>query len=475
MMKPHDANMRRENREAEAEGSELHRSHDAVAAEASTRGSLALLCLIAIVSTACSRSELERAETAPPIANSPPRKSTRFGVSFAFCGDIDGDGRPDIAVGSPSESSFIPGQVFVYSGRTGRLIRVFADERGSAMFGEEITSIGDLDGDGVPELAARTAQWIGGRERQSIEILSGRTCECIRLIDSLPDEPVFGAQIESAGDLDGDGFEEILTCGGSDDVLYPGSKGRVVVVSAVSGERILSLDVSPTLRWGWSGRTLYAVGDVNGDGTPDFAIVMTKAVHVYSGCDASELLVLTSSDAFTEFGRSVCGIGDLDRDGFEDIAIGAPEFRGLPMELRGNVSVYSGRTGERLAKYVAPYGVARLGVALAQVGDANGDGVPDLLVSRNDVIAGGSVSCVSGKDGSTLFNGADSGRENDGMAVVGWRVIKGPDVDGDGTPDFMSSRYTPSAIGSTGQGVLLFSGKDGHVLHEFRYEPSDAR
>jgi hypothetical protein len=135
-------------------------------------------------------------------------------------GDVDGDGVPDLAVGAPwqeVEGLSGQGQAFVFSGGTGALLRTLNDPRPqeNAQFGSTLVGVGDVDGDGVSDVAV-------GVWRQEVE----------------------GSSVQ----------------------------GQAFVFSGASGQPVLTLTKPYPRRGTGFGSALAAVGDVDGDGVPDLTV-----------------------------------------------------------------------------------------------------------------------------------------------------------------------------------------------------------
>jgi hypothetical protein len=216
------------------------------------------------------------------------------------------------------------------------------------------------------------------------------------------------------------------------------------------------------------------IGDLNGDGAPEFVIGAPKngaggqlagRAYVFSGRDGALLHVVTGSP-FNRMGLSVAGVGDVNKDGIPDYAVGGPGTPGGPFPQIGRVLVLSGADHSTLFE---AHGTAHLdffGRDINAAGDANGDGYPDIIVGapRTSITAlfAGRVHLISGRDGSTLWT-------QDGkvaQAQLGSGVSGIADVDGDGLPE--------QAVGASGAGpksqgeAYVLSGATGAYLRTLK-------
>ena len=242
-----------------------------------------------------------------------------------------------------------------------------------------------------------------------------------------------GYRVAAIGDVDGDAVPDILTSDGSMD-------GYVSVYSGATGSLIRShIGESGS----WFGESLSGVGDVNSDGVPDYVVGAYGfpdlryfgAAGVYSGKDGSLLHAFTGDSDEDNFGWSLSAAGDVDLDGVPDIIVGAPVENHVWHRTKpAYVRVFSGRTGSKLLEVQGAQSNHRypetsdgLGVAVAGMGDLDGDGHPDFVAAG---WAGG-VHAYSGKDDRLMFSLLEMAR---------W-IQLGPsaDIDGDGTNDIIAS------------------------------------
>jgi hypothetical protein len=378
--------------------------------------------------------------------------SSGFGFSVAEVGDIDGDGADDVIVGAPSDGSVIrfAGTAWVLSGRTGARLWSFPGQAELEYQGTSVAGAGDVDGDGVPDLLVGAPEHSDGLEsRGRVEVYSGRTGTPLRIFRGLSAFARVGTAMAGVGDVDGDGFDDIAYTAPGDG----SNDGTVSVYSGRTWTRVFQYRGPHISRLGGS---LAPAGDVNRDGFPDLIVGATNddgfvgAAHVLSGRNGQLLRRITASGV-DDFGKSVAGIGDVDGDGFPDLAVG-----GFSVTGTGIVWLYSGRTFGEIAQVSEWTRDEYFGSSVAGGGDVNGDGTPDFVVGAPEADAlgtsSGRANVLSGHDRSTSFSFAGwtpSLRFGFSLALV-------RDVNDDGRADLVVG-----APGTNASAVQLFltSGK----------------
>ena len=208
----------------------------------------------------------------------------------------------------------------------------------------------------------------------------------------------FGTSLAVLGDVDGDGFDDFAA-----GTPYSNSNaGEFKVVSGLTSQIIYQhagSAASEYLAW-----DMASAGDTDGDGVNDLLVRCwsgTGVVKLYSGVDGSLRYEIHGRLFSDDFGAGMAGIHDYDGDGYADFMIGAPEFPN-----GGNVTLYSGWSGTALAT-LSISNSAGFGEAVAQLGDLNGDGISDYLVSSPGADAGGKsragkVELISGATSAVL-------------------------------------------------------------------------
>jgi hypothetical protein len=408
------------------------------------------------------------AEHSPPWEIFVGQRSAPIDTSWGTVLDINGDGFADVAVGDPAADSST-GRVEIYLGSPTGLaespaVTLVGPDGAGGYFGPLALSLGDINGDGLPELAVQAREADSGAGR--VHVYLGAT-------DRIDTEPAFslddagghfGSDMSSVGDFNGDGYCDYVIGGPGVALafLYLGSP----TARPSSTSRIYHDDGTTSL-FGIA----ISGGDINGDGLGDFAVGSSHAlsyagrVHVFLGRTSVPMLIAASTfrerpaDAFTRFGSALAIAGDLNGDGFSELAVGAVGD-GRPSET-GSVHVYSGSSaGVALDPSTSlSHGTQafnHLGVSAASAHDLNGDGFDDLMI--------GSVPRASSLGQVLVYLGSSSGITAEPSAEitspepVGWAfgglLLGIGDVSADGFDDVL--------VGG-GQGVHVFSGRSSGV------------
>ncbi len=210
------------------------------------------------------------------------------------------------------------------------------------------------------------------------------------------------------------------------------------------------------------GYSVDGAGDVNSDGFDDIIIgahlaspnAMSAAgsAYVYDGQSGALLLEVDGSASSDNLGVSVAGAGDVNNDGFDDVIIGANHADPGGNADAGSAFVYSGQTGALLYQFDGSTG-DQLGISVNGAGDVNSDGFDDLIIGahRADVGANssaGSAYVYSGQSGALLY-------QFDGAAVgdqLGYAVAGAGDVNNDGFADVIIAAPETDVSGNTATG-----------------------
>ncbi len=257
-----------------------------------------------------------------------------FGWSVAGLGDINGDGFADMLVGAESNDAAgtNAGRAYVYSGFDGSVMHVFTGEAGYDHFGVTVNAVGDINGDGFNDLGiAANGSDAGAPEGGRSYVFSGIDGDTLQVFTGSISHQYYGVHMDGLGDINGDGFGDIVLYAGRHDTASTGSSPdslRVFVIGGMTGDTLLILGQSTEMRF--FGSPVCAVGDVNGDGYSDIAVAADGGLRYDLGISYAyldDIYIYSSIDGqllqeFTNFGLSLSSAGDFDNDGIDDLIIG---------------------------------------------------------------------------------------------------------------------------------------------------------
>ncbi|MBL8201970.1 MAG: FG-GAP repeat protein [Chromatiales bacterium] len=393
-----------------------------------------------------------------------------YGSSVATAGDVNGDGYSDLVVGAPQydNGETDEGAAFLYLGTATGLSAtpawVAEGNQAGAAFGAAVATAGDVNGDGYADVLVGASGFDNGEEDEGRAFLflggpTGLAATPAWTFESNSPGAHLGAAVATAGDVNGDGYSDVIIGAwnyqdsvnmqaGGRALAFLGSASGLAGAPAWTGEGNQDL-----ARFGWSVAT---AGDVNGDGysdvivgAPDFdnGEADEGRAFVYLGGPAGLAPVpawtAESDQVAASFGFAVATAGDLDGDGYADVAVGAPRYdtpaadAGAAYVYFGGASGLAATPGDFHAGLVAG---DRFGDAIGTGGDINGDGCGDLVIGAPGVSDGqtaeGAVSlfrgaCQGGK--AARFDGQAT--SNQGSSGFSAAVSGAGDVNGDGYAD----------------------------------------
>ena len=407
--------------------------------------------------------------------------------------------------------------------------------------GVSVSSAGDVNGDGYDDLiiGAYNAGPNGGSSGETYVVYGGASASGTGgmldlsaldgtngfVLNGIDADDLSGVSVSSAGDVNGDGYDDLIIGAvwgdpnGSDSgetyVVYGGASapgtGGMLDLSALDGTNGFVLNGIDG--YDYSGSPVSSAGDVNGDGYDDLIIGAfnadpngdnsgetyvvyggasapgTAGVLALSALDGTNGFVLNGIDADDRSGRSVSLAGDVNGDGYDDLIIGA-----LFADPNGNNSgetyvVYGG------ASALGTNGMLDLsaldgtngfilngidagdfsGFSVSSAGDVNGDGYDDLIIGADRANSGGNTNAgetyvvyggasapgtggmldLSALDGTNGFilNGIDADDQS------GFSVSSAGDVNGDGYDDLIiGARYADPNGNSSGETYVVYGG-----------------
>jgi hypothetical protein len=300
-----------------------------------------------------------------------------FGTGIEAAGDTNGDGIPDVIASAPGA-----GQAFVYSGRNGRVLLTMTTDRKEDEFGRHVSGVGDVDGDGRPDVMVGAPAKDGSAGSGRAYVYSGKNGRLLVTLNGEREGDGFGSAVAGATV----GSQRFLIVGAPK--AGPAKHGRVYVYKSLGGRPAFVIDADETGN-ALGAMFLAVIGDVDADGTPDvYASDWSNAargpstgrVYVHSGKDGRRLLTLTGETAGEGFGTSPSNAGDVDGDGRDDLIVGAWQYSGAAIS-GGRAYLYSGRDGRLMKTFTCRTPGDTFGFDSVTMGDIDGDGTTDFLIT----------------------------------------------------------------------------------------------
>ncbi|MEW5870494.1 MAG: FG-GAP-like repeat-containing protein [Chloroflexota bacterium] len=402
----------------------------------------------------------------------------RLGSSVATAGDVNGDGYSDVIIGASTwddGAQIDEGKVYVFHGSASGLSLVvnwsYESNQANARLGSTVATAGDVNGDGYSDVILGASDFKSdsplvtkGRAWVFHGAPGGLVTSPAWYLDGAQENDWLGYSVGTAGDVNGDGYADVLVSAPGSDLGSMTDNGVVYINYGSSTG--LSYTVYSSLygeaSYEFLGVSVSTAGDINGDGYCDVIIgspLRNAAsdgglVRVYHGASyglsTSLAWHIWGDEAYGKLGWSVATAGDVNSDGYADVIIGQKEYNGTGTD-QGRALIWLGSSGG-LGPYAdtvssadwqtsLPFDNAQYGYSVATAGDVNGDGYSDVITSAPYysgnyteeglvfVFHGGPDNLSNAADWNYLGSYADMD--------LGSSVASAGDINGDGYADII--------------------------------------
>jgi hypothetical protein len=396
--------------------------------------------------------------------------SAYIGYSIAGAGDLNNDGYDDVIVGAEDydKGQINDGAAFVYLGSAQGInlnsATILDQNVGGADFGQSVSGAGDVNNDGFDDIIVGAPDYSNGQTREGAAFLflgssTGISTVAVAMIERNQAEAAVGWSVSSAGDLNNDGYDDVMIGAPNYNKGIANASGVVFLYYGSSAGINVNIPVilGSSIPFQTFGAALSGGGDVNGDGFDDIVVgadgysngeQSEGAIFMFHGSVAgiqlNPAITIQGNQALAHLGSSASIGGDVNGDGYDDLIVGAWNYSN-GNEHEGVAFVYHG----------SPFGITQqwnallerddsysdYGSSVAGVGDVNNDGYADVLVSSN--YSDGQLS----EGGAFLYLGSENGVKNvitstfesDQASAFMGKVSGAGDVNGDGFDDVLIS------------------------------------
>ncbi len=461
--------------------------------------------------------------------------SAQLGLSVAGAGDVNGDGYADVIVGAPyfDAGQVDEGAAFVFlggpngipNGNPSTASATLQSDQASAYLGYSVAAAGDVNGDGYADVIVGAPNYDAGQADEGAAFVflggasgipSGSPATASATLQSNQVNAQLGVSVAGAGDVNGDGYADVVVGAGLYDAGQTDEGAAFVFMGGPSGiPNGNPATAAATLQSDQASANLVTVagaGDVNGDGFDDVIVGADSydagqtdegAAFVFlggpngipSGNPTTASATIQSNQASAYLAGGLAGAGDVNGDGYDDVIVGAGGYDAGQTDegaafvfLGGPSGIASGSPATASATFQSNQAGALMGVGVAGAGDVNGDTYADVVVGAPLYDAGEGAAFVFLGGPTGIASGDPTSarttlRANHADAHMGTSVAAAGDVNGDGNDDVIvgASGYDEGGDVYEGGAFLFLGGfskgdldNDLNTDLVLRYQPTGA-
>jgi hypothetical protein len=412
--------------------------------------------------------------------------NAQMGISVATAGDVNGDGYSDVIVGARFYDNVQPdeGAAFIYHGSASGIsttaTAMLGSNQANAEMGISVASAGDVNGDGYSDVIVGADAFDNVQTNEGAAFVyhgsaSGIVTTVAAMVESNQANAVMGFSVSSAGDVNGDGYSDVIVGaelydnGQTDEGAAFVYHGSATGINTTAAAMVESNQITAFM-----GVSVASAGDINGDGYSDVIVgarqyddgeIDEGAAFIYygsvSGMNTTTTTILETNQSSAII-ASVASAGDVNGDGYSDVIIGSSGFdNGETNE--GAAFVYHGSPDGLSATFVntpddCNQAFAEFGCSVASAGDVNADGFSDVIIGAykyddaGNIDEGRAFVYYGSAIGLSATPNSTPDDANQPGAYFGWSVASAGDINGDGYGDVIIGAYQYDDGGNTDEG-----------------------
>ncbi|MCF2507081.1 FG-GAP-like repeat-containing protein, partial [Dyadobacter sp. CY107] len=414
--------------------------------------------------------------------------------SAATAGDVNGDGYSDIMIGSYlyDYGQTNEGAVFVYHGsaqgiKASAALRLESNQP-EAKQGISVACAGDVNGDGYSDVMIGIWQYDKGESNEGAVVLhhgspNGLISSPASTLESNQADAGLGWSVKSAGDVNGDGYSDIIVGASTYDTGQNDVGAAFVWLGMADGvSSVAALKLEGNQNFAQMGWSVSDAGDVNGDGFDDVVIAANGydngqssegAVFIYHGSKTGLSSIPTtkieSDQIYASMGK-VASAGDVNGDGYGDIIIGVPLYgennSGAALVFHGSAQ---GIVNIIQIKIEGDQEDANFGNSVSCAGDVNSDGYSDVIIGASGYDF---ENAFSDEGRVYIYHGSPAGIKNSAELTIngtadgnnmGTSVAGAGDINGDGFDDVIIGNpfYSSAEVAFEGAAFIYYGSQQG--------------